>query len=261
MRVTEAEMDCWKEQGYFVRANQFSATELEPLRKSAEHAGQLALKQTRQNAARTYHLDDNRFVDVGDMTVQFEHRSGSDTVRVIEPVHTLVPAFAELIEDARLCEPMRDLVGAERLALWTDKLNLKRPQEGSGFGWHQDSPYWVHDCEHVDQLPNVYLAFDDANRSNGCLRVVSGSHTQGCLPGRADGTQLGGFYTDAACIDGEDIVYLEVSAGSLVFFSAHSIHGSQPNESLKHRRAIIVTYQPADHPMLKTGRVKNVGDS
>ena len=107
-------------------------------------------------------------------------------------------------------------------------------------------------------MPNVYLAFDDANVQNGCLRVIRGSHRQGPLPGTADGSQLGGFFTDPALFDLNEEVALEAPAGSLVFFDPHIIHGSEPNGSDQSRRAIVMTYQPADHPMLKTGQVRNV---
>jgi len=52
---------------------------------------------------------------------------------------------------------------------------------------------------------------------------------------------------------------MEAPAGSLVFFDPHSIHGSEPNRSSNPRRAMVLTYQPADYPMLKTGEVRNIG--
>jgi ectoine hydroxylase-related dioxygenase (phytanoyl-CoA dioxygenase family) len=129
---------------------------------------------------------------------------------------------------------------------------------GSGFGWHQDSPYWMHDCDHVEQLPNVMLALDAQSPANGCFRVIRGSHKQGILPGTDDGTQLGGFYTDPQCFSLQDEVAMDVAAGALIFFHAHSVHGSLPNESGRSRRAFIFTYQPGDFPMLKNGEVRNV---
>jgi hypothetical protein len=204
-----------------------------------------------------YVLDGKRFVDAEGVTVQFEHAPGSETVRVIEPAHRFDRRWEALIDDERLVAPMRALVGSDRVALWTDKLNLKHPREGSGFRWHQDSPYWMHDCGHVDQLPNVMVTLDDADADNGCLRIIRGSHRRGMLPGTADGSQLGGFFTDPACFDEADQVLLEAPAGSLVFFSPHAIHGSQPNRSDRPRRAWIVTYQPADFPMLKLPQVRN----
>ena len=51
----------------------------------------------------------------------------------------------------------------------------------------------------------------------------------------------------------------EVPAGSLVFFSPHSVHGSLPNRSDAPRRALVLTYQPADLRLFKLDRVRNAG--
>ncbi|MGI9323346.1 MAG: phytanoyl-CoA dioxygenase family protein, partial [Pseudomonadales bacterium] len=111
---------------------------------------------------------------------------------------------------------------------------------------------------HVGRLPNAYLAFDDAALNNGCLGIIRGSHLEGCLPGTDDGSQLGGFFTSPQAFRASDAVWMEVLAGSLVFFDPYAVHGSGPNRSAKPRRAMIMTYQPPNHPMLKTGEVCNV---
>lgn len=254
--LSEEELFSYREHGYLIRTGVFAEQELQDLREVVEAAVSRAHSQTAQG--NTYFLDNKRFVDVGDMTVQYEHQANSDTVRVIEPVQHLHPGLEELVFDRRIVEPVKSILGTEGVSIWTNKLNLKRGREGSGFGWHQDSPYWVHDSDHVDLLPNVYLAFDDATRENGCLKVIDRSHLKGCLPGTSDGTQLGGFFTDPGCFNEADEVLMEAPAGSLVFFDPHSIHGSAPNASDLPRRAIVMTYQPAGFPMLKTGKVCNI---
>ena len=252
--MTPQEWASWQDLGYFVRAQQFDAQELEGLRAAAE-----AVARDMQRASaggRTYWLDGKRFVDVGATTVQFEHSPPSDTVRVVEPVHDLHPLLDGLVDDARIVEPMRELVGTPEVTLWSDKLNLKRPREGTGFGWHQDAPYWVHSCGHVDKLPNVMIPLADAYAGNGCFRVIAGSHRSGCLPGTNDGSQLGGFYTDPAAFDLSRQVAFEVPAGSLIFFDPYTVHGSEPNASDAPRRALVYTYQPAGFAMLKSGVVR-----
>jgi ectoine hydroxylase-related dioxygenase (phytanoyl-CoA dioxygenase family) len=171
-------------------------------------------------------------------------------------VHSLAENLAVLLSEQRLLQPMQSILGCSALALWTNKLNCKGPG-GSAFDWHQDSPYWIHDSGHVDLLPNVMVSFDSSDRENGCLRAIAGSHKAGCLPGRADGTQLGGFYTDSKAIDLADEVLFEVCQGSLIFFDPHLIHGSGENKSSNSRRAMILTFQPAGHPSLKSGEIIN----
>jgi ectoine hydroxylase-related dioxygenase (phytanoyl-CoA dioxygenase family) len=254
--LSTEEQQNYARDGYLVREAVFDSSQIANLAAAAEAAAAAALALVA--SGKTYILDHKRFVDIGPMTLQFEHSDASNTLRVIEPVAQLQPELGALLRDPRLVEPMRQLVGSADIGLWTNKLNLKRPREGSGFGWHQDSPYWIHDCNHVDQLPNVMLAFDAATAANGCLRVIRGSHTKGCLPGTDDGTALGGFFTSPDCFDLVDERALTVPAGSLIFFSPHIIHGSGPNHSDLPRRAIIITYQPAGHPTLKTREIEDV---
>ena len=256
LSLSPEELASYRREGFLIRPGIFNRAEVQAFQQAAERAA--ARAHSACAGGTTYHLDGKRFVDIGHMTVQYEHRPGSELIRVIEPVHELASTFDALIDDERLVAPMRQLVGAEALALWTDKLNLKRPREGSAFGWHQDSPYWVHDCSHVDQLPNVMVTFDDASEANGCFRVIRGSHQAGCLPGTTDGSQLGGFYTDPRAFDEADQVLMEAPAGSAIFFDPHTIHGSLPNLSEEPRRAIVITYQPAGFPALKSGEVRNV---
>jgi ectoine hydroxylase-related dioxygenase (phytanoyl-CoA dioxygenase family) len=259
LRATPAEQKAYLEDGFFIRRSAFDRDELADLRAAAEHAvveAERAMRGPLRPEDR-YEIDGNVYVEAGGSTVQLEHTPGSDIVRVIEPFHHLDPRLEALLDDPRLSEPMRDLVGSERVAIWTDKLNLKRPREGSRFRWHQDSPYWVFDCAHVDRLVNVMLALDDATVENGCLRVVRGSHHRGLLPGLEGEGRLGPLFTDPRAFDLAAQVPAEMPAGSLLFFSPHTVHGSEPNRSDHARRALVLTYQPGGQRMFKVGRVRD----
>jgi hypothetical protein len=245
-----------------MRSAIFEPSETARLREAAEAVAEAA-NAALPVAEEEYAIDGNEYVEAQiaghPATVQLEHQPGSRTVRVIEPIHPLHPSFGELVDDDRLTVPMSELVGSERVAIFTDKMNLKRPREGSRFQWHQDSPYWTHFCDHTDQLPNVLVALDDAHAGNGCFRVIRGSHTQGPLPGREGEGVLGPLFTHPDQFDETDQVLAEVPAGSAVFFSPHTVHGSRPNESDEARRALVLTYQPAGLRMFKVDRVRNAG--
>lgn len=275
--LQESERAQYEEQGFFAREAVFGARDLESFRAAAErvvaraaaasdqvvHAAaqvEAASRQVGEGAQPgkdDYVIDGNRYVEADRSTVQFEHNEGSKTIRVIEPFHHFDEVFEGLIEDQRIVQPLCGVLGAGRIALWTDKINLKRPREGSGFRWHQDSPYWSHVCGHCDELPNVMITLDDADRENGCFRLIPGSHRRGFLPGLDDGTRLAPLFTNPAEFDEESQWLAELPAGSLVVFSAHTVHGSQPNQSDRDRRAIVLTYQPADNPMFKHEGVRN----
>jgi hypothetical protein len=270
LRLSESERRQYQDEGFFARESVFDGAELERFRAAAERVVGTATKasmaivqseapsspQAAENDV-DYRIDGNRYVEAAEATVQFEHRSGSETIRVIEPFHHLDSVFDDLVEDPRIVTPICGVLSSDRVALWTDKLNLKRPREGSGFRWHQDSPYWGHACGHCDQLPNVMITLDDADRENGCFRLIPGSHRKGFLPGLNDGTRLGPLFTDPASFDEEVQWLAEVPAGSLVVFDSHTVHGSQPNHSDRSRRAIVLTYQPPDNPMFKSPGTRN----
>lgn len=254
--LSRQELAQYAADGFCVRADIFPPEQMKALLAAIAAATQRA--HALAEAGATYELDGKRFVDVGCVTLQYEHQTGSDELRVIEPVNELNAVLDELFDNPRLVAPMQQLVGTSALAVWTAKLNLKPARTGSGFGWHQDSPYWVHATRHVDRLPNVYIALDDANEQNGCLCVIRASHKQGCLPGTADGTQLGGFFTDPARFDLSNRVALTLTAGSIAFFDPHLVHGSGQNLSGEPRRALIYTYQPGGYAALKSGEIREV---
>ncbi len=267
LELTDQERSCYREEGFFVREHAFSERDLARFRAAAERvvarAADASLGATPDAEAvrRDYRIDGNRYVEAAQATIQFEHRESSETIRVIEPFHHLDPVFDALVADARIVDPLCGVLARDRIALWTDKINLKRPREGSGFRWHQDSPYWSHACGHCDELPNVMITLDDADRGNGCFRVVPGSHVAGFLPGLGDDTALGPLFTDPTCFDATRAWYAEVPAGSLIVFSPHLVHGSQPNHSDRARRAIVLTYQPPDHPMFRRPGTRNFARS
>ena len=260
--LSPSERRAWTEQGFFFREAAFAPAELAALSAAAEAVVRRAEAGLEAGGER-YAVDGNTYVELQlagrTATVQLEHAPGSRTVRVIEPFHALDPLFERLVDDPRIVAPMCELIGTPRVALFTDKLNLKRPREGSRFQWHQDSPYWAHFCRHLDRLPNVMLTLDAADASNGCFRLIPGSHRHGLLPGRQGEGVLGPLFTHPDHFDESRAVAAEVPAGSLVFFSPHSVHGSLPNRSERPRRALVLTYQPAGFRMFKEDRVRTCG--
>ena len=250
LRLSAEERRAYAEEGFFLRSDVFDAVEIADLRAAAERVVAAGLRAA-ESPDDDYRIDGNRYLEAAGSTVQLEHREGSTMVRVMEPFHHLDPRFDALLDDPRLAEPMRDLVEDEGLCLFTDKLNLKRPREGSAFRWHQDSPYWVFDCPHVERLVNVMLLLDDAGPRNGCLHVVRASHRKGLLPGLEGEGRLGPLFTDPRCFDERDAVPAKGRAGTLLFFHPHTVHGSKPNLSDLPRRALVLTYQPSGQRMFK----------
>jgi len=256
--LTAFERRAYAEDGFFIRKGVFGKGEIEDIRDAVERCA--ARASAAAAGGRTYRIDGNVYCDASGATIQFEHLPGTKTVRVIEPFHHLDARLDRLIDDPRLVDPIRDLLGGAEVSLFTDKLNLKQPGEGSRFRWHQDSPYWAHFFPDVERLPNVMLSIDDASEANGCFRLIPGSHRRGMLPGLEGEGLLGPLFTDPTHFDESLQVPIAMAAGSLLIFSPSVVHGSGPNDSAEQRKALIFTYQPGVGRMFKVDAKRLAGN-
>ena len=73
-----------------------------------------------------------------------------------------------------IVEPMEQLIGQE-VFHYHHKMMLKEPRVGGAWEWHQDYGYWYANFLRAD-MASCMIAVDRANRENGCLQVLKGSH-------------------------------------------------------------------------------------
>lgn len=257
--ATSSELAAFRADGYFVRERVFGPGELEGLRAAVERVhSRVVLESHAPAATAVERIDGKRYQDLLGSCVKWEWDDARDDVRSMEPFLHLDPELEKLADDPRLWAPVGALCGAESLALFTDKLNFKRPG-GAPFPWHQDSPYFAFECPHVERLVSVQVYLDDANEENGCLWMIPGSHRAGVLPGLTDRGVVGKLYTDVERVLPESRrVPLVAPAGSAIWFHGDVVHGSQVNRSSHSRRAFVLTYQPAGHPQFRRPGVRQV---
>jgi hypothetical protein len=256
--ATHAELEKYRAEGYFLRERAFSESELEPLREAVEAVHHCVVREARgAGIAPVELIDDKRYQDLLDSSVKWEWRAGAPEIRSMEPYHHLDARLDALIDDARLWEPCASAIGAQAVSLFSDKLNFKRPG-GAPFPWHQDTPYWAFGCAHLDRLVSVLFYLDDATLENGCLWVIPGSHGRGCIPCFEDRGTLGRLYTDLEALDAVEPVALEARGGSVVFFHGDLVHGSRSNRTQQSRRALVLTYQPAELPRWQHDDIRSV---
>lgn len=252
------ERAAWQRDGFFVRDAVFGPAELEAFRRVVTRVEDTLPEWSR--GGRAYDIDGLPFVDVGDTTLQYEHRAHTRP-RVVEPAHTLAPEFATLAADARIADPVRALLRTSQISLFTDKLNWKPAWMGSSFAWHRDAPYWAHlpgVWERVETLVNALVYFDDADRRNGCFRVIAGSHREGPYPPPPETGVLAPLFVDPAALDTGAERALSAAAGSVVFFHSQLVHGSDANHTHRARRAIVFTLQAGLHAMFKGAGVREL---
>ena len=129
------------------------------------------------------------------------------------------------------------------------KLMQKEPRVGGAWEWHQDYGYWYkNQFMYPDQLISVMLALTPANKENGCLQVIRGSHKLGRVNHGFAGEQVG---ADPVMVENAlktlDLVYCELQAGDLLFFNSNLLHRSEANLSEHARWSLISCYNSASN--------------
>jgi len=256
--LTPDERDRFEKEGCFHRTGVFSSAELDALRDAAEtvHTRILAAADDGEGGV-IEQIDNQRFQEVLGSTIKWEWRDELRAVRSMEPTHHLDPRLARLVDDPRLWRPCADIVGCERLSLFSDKLNVKRPG-GAPFPWHQEGPYWAYGAEDLERVVTLIVYLDDATEENGCLWVIPGTHRYGALEALRDRGTLGRLYTDVERL-AERPWPAALPAGSVLWFHRDLVHGSQTNRTDRDRRAFLLAYQPAGLRQWRNRQRRDVG--
>jgi Phytanoyl-CoA dioxygenase (PhyH) len=164
-----------------------------------------------------------------------------------------LPAVSALARSSRLLDIVRPHLTSEPLpvrAIYFDKspdanwlvswhqdltLALRGFAEHPGFGpWSTKDgiPHVQPPVELLQQMLTIRLHLDDANESNGALRVLPGSHRLGRLS--AERIQaLRGEHSDFLCA---------VSAGEALVMRPLLLHASSRSTSSGHRRVLHIEY-------------------
>jgi ectoine hydroxylase-related dioxygenase (phytanoyl-CoA dioxygenase family) len=94
----------------------------------------------------------------------------------------------------------------------------------------------------------VWLAIDDADRENACMRFIPRTHHYGHLTYRLtenDGANVLNQTVDGAESFGEPI-YVELKAGEISMHNDLLLHGSEANNSARRRCGLTLRYCAAD---------------
>ena len=164
--------------------------------------------------------------------------SGEVIRRIYEPCEHYA-LFRDYAESAAILDAVQQLIGGN-LLLHYSKLNMKPAEVGSVVEWHQDLSYYP--LTNHDSLA-VLIYLDDADETNGCLRVLPGRHRAELMDHTTSGV-FQGCITEP--VDETEAVTLAGKAGTAIFLDAMTPHASTQNRSGRQRRTLIISYRAAD---------------
>ncbi len=219
--LTPAQIDAYHKDGYVIVKNFCSQSEVAKMYSTALEDNAMA-----KNA-----------LDLNDQTGKKTKLSlwftpGNDIFGYLTRSEKMVNGVAQLIDSkAPVCH-------------FHSKLMQKEPKVGGAWEWHQDYGYWYkNQFMFPDQLISVMVALTPANKGNGCIQVIKGSHKLGRVNHGFAGEQVG---ADQVMVDNAlktmDLVYVEIEAGDALFFHSNILHRSEANLSDSPRWSIISCY-------------------
>ena len=191
-------------------------------------------------------INDNiqRFIDEvlpksPDTTAFYEDMDDPASIKRLQDMAELDPYFGELFQSDRFTRLASFLLADDVVAKNSQWFN-KPARVGAVTPPHQDGFYFMLE---PNEAITLWIALDDIDEENGCMRYVRGSHRRGMRPHRS--SNVLGFsqgvsdYSDA---DREREVTMCAKPGDLFAHHSMIIHRADANQSNRRRAALGLVY-------------------
>lgn len=167
---------------------------------------------------------------------------GGLTIRRLRMAYQRSDTFAAVAEHPPLTGAIRQILGGQSLYLNPNHHNCvmtKLPEYSSVTHWHRDTRYWNFDNKY---LLNAWVALGDEKESNGCMKVLPGSHRWDVRKEALDSAQflIPNHPDNKWRLDTARLV--ELNAGDVLLFSAHCFHAAGKNITNQAKFSIVFTY-------------------
>lgn len=162
----------------------------------------------------------------------------------ISSAHMKYGAVHDILTDRRIVECVSDLLGNQVVG-WGSHFFCKMPRDGKAVAWHQDASYWPLS---PSKAVTAWLAIDDADRENACMRFIAGSHHVGHLTFHESNPDEHNVLNQT--VENPEqygaVVYDELKAGQISLHSDLLLHGSEANTSDRRRCGLTIRYAAMD---------------
>ena len=233
--LTKARIDDFRRDGFVVVDGAVTRKQLAAL--NAEIAQWVAESRNHGEPFGPPTIDGRPRFDMG-----AEHSAEHPALRRINNPSDISAAYLDVMRNAATVDMVADLIGPN-VKFHHCKVNLKLPGSNTAVAYHQDFLFTPHTN---DDVITALLLLDDVSETNGCLRVVPGSHT-GPYFSLYDGQR----FTGAVRAEDERRLLARSTpvtgtAGSVCLMHSRLAHGSAPNASDRPRGLYICVYSAAD---------------
>jgi len=160
-----------------------------------------------------------------------------------QKAHLLFPWLADLVRDPAITDTVARLLGPDLLA-WSSSFFIKEAHDPAFVSWHQDSTYWGLS---EPAVVTAWIAFTPSNHSNGCVRVIPGTHHLDQVPHKetSDANNILTRGQELAVeVDESKAVEMQLAPGEMSLHHIRLFHNSEPNHSGDRRIGFAIRYIP-----------------
>ena len=174
----------------------------------------------------------------------------------INSAHLTYGRVFDLLANERITAHIKDLLG-EHLVGWGSHFFCKMPRDRKTVSWHQDASYWPMT---PSKTATVWLAIDDSDADNACMRFIPGSHHHGHLTYKLSEEDENNvlFQTVPTAEQYGEPIDIELKAGEISIHSDMLLHGSKANTSGRRRCGLTMRYCAAEVRALQGWHLKGV---
>jgi hypothetical protein len=157
--------------------------------------------------------------------------------------HLFLAWATELIRHPAILDAVEDVLGPNLLC-WSSSFFIKDARDPGYVSWHQDSTYWG--LSQPD-IVTAWVALSVSDVSNGCMRVIPGTHLKDQLPHRdtfAANNLLTRGQEVMVEVNEKEAVDIELQPGEFSLHHVRIVHGSEPNRADYRRIGYAIRYLP-----------------
>jgi phytanoyl-CoA hydroxylase len=174
--------------------------------------------------------------------VMYEDKQDPNTLKQLARIRMHDSYFSELIERSKWQGLAESLLKDDALPQELEWFN-KPPTVGKPTPPHQDGYYFMLE---PNEAVTMWLALDDVDESNGCMRYIAGSHRTGMRPhGRTGVLGFSQGISDYGDADRASEIPISAKPGDLLVHHSLTIHRADANPSSRHRRSLGFVYYAA----------------
>jgi ectoine hydroxylase-related dioxygenase (phytanoyl-CoA dioxygenase family) len=162
----------------------------------------------------------------------------------ISTAHLKYGPVYDILTSPKIIAYVTDLLGTDVVG-WGSHFFCKMPHDGKRVSWHQDASYWPLT---PSKTVTAWLAIDDADAGNACMRYIPRSHHFGHLTYHLSETTENNTL-DQTVENAEqfgDPIDVALKAGEISIHNDMLLHGSEANESDRRRCGLTLRFCAAE---------------